>query len=339
MKRSILWALCLSVAAAFAGPYDISEFEAKDAGSPDEYISAEFGGELTTIPADEVETLQEGRLVVRQKFEDPFDATATSYQLYQGSAGDISSMTAMTADGVDYSKILTAKVYEKRGMPADKDVEKVYFDGKSVFAPGLSSAIIFVDGSPVTLKGEGAEEPEQVAAAPAASSDEYCDDDDEDCEDDDDVFQYKTTAPVDNSAADSRDYAASDASESAVDRFGIADEVRFWSAVGLSALAATSIIVGVIQHMQANKAQDAHDELAELNDNIMGACNGNRECESVLIQKGEYKVGNGAPWTMQNLQAKIAENKKTHDSYATARNIWFGIAGASITGAVVLFVW
>lgn len=336
MKRSILWALCLSFVAAFAGPYDISDFEAKDAGTPDDYISAEFGGKLKTIPADEVESIQDGRIVMRQKFADPFGESDPTYQLYQGSAGDLSSMTAMTAD-VDYSKLLTAKVYAKRGEAADKDVEKVYFDGKSVFADGLSSAIVFIDGSPVTLKGENADEPaEEVAAAPTSSSDEYCDDD-EDCEDDEDLSKYRTNAPVDNTSADNKDYAANDAAADVGDRFGIADEVRFWTAVGLSALAAASIVIGIVQHSQANKAQDAYDELAEINDNILTACNHDSRCEELLLEKGTYTAA--GLWTYQGMRDRMNENKKTHDSYATARNIWFGIAGASIAGAVVLYVW
>ena len=119
MKRSLLMVLCLSVVSAFAGAYDIDEFTAKDAGSPDDYIVAEFGGTLKVAPADEVESLQDGRLVVRQKFEDPFGESETSYQLYQGGKGDLSSMTAMTADGVDYSQLVKAKLYERSGMDAD----------------------------------------------------------------------------------------------------------------------------------------------------------------------------------------------------------------------------
>jgi hypothetical protein len=79
MKRSFLATICLFVAAAFAGPYDIEEFAAQDAGSPDDVITAEFGGELTTIPVDEVATLQDGRLVVRQKFTDPFGEQPTRF--------------------------------------------------------------------------------------------------------------------------------------------------------------------------------------------------------------------------------------------------------------------
>ena len=346
MKRSLLMVLCLSVVSAFAGVYDIEEFSAKDAGTPDDYIVAEFGGTLKVAPADEVETLQEGRLVVRQKFEDPFGESETSYQLYQGGKGDLSSMTALTADGVDYSKLVSAKLYERRGMSADKDVEKVYFDGKAVYAPGLTTAIVFIDGSPVTLKGDApaAEEEETVAAAvPAASSsdEEECDEYDPDCEDEDeeDYTSYKTSAPVDNTSADDRDYAASDAASDVGDRFGIADEVRFWTAVGLSALAVTSAVIGIVQHSKAGEAQDAYDELSEINDKILSACNVPDEpnpdkCRAIMSEK----AGN-SDWSLANMQKRMDENKKTHDSYATARNIWFGVAAGAIAGAVVLFVW
>lgn len=336
MKRSFLIALCLSAVAAFAGAYDIDEFTAKDAGVPDEYITAEFGGELKVAPANEVSSLQEGRLVVRQKFEDPFGETANSYQLYQGAAGNISSMTAMTAEGVDYSKLVSAKLYEKRGMPADKDVEKVYFDGKSVFAPGLSSAIVFIEGAPVQLKGE-TETPTEVAAAeaPTSNEDEYCDEDDDDCDEDEtDYSLYKTSAPVADSAADKRDLAADAAANDVGDRFGIADEVRFWTAVGLSALAVTGAVIGIIQHSKANDAQDAYDDLSSLNSSILSACGGDKKCEDIM--SSQYQNGD---WTLHNLQKRMDENKKTKDSYSTARNIWFGISAASIAGAVVLFVW
>lgn len=342
MKRSLFTALCLSVVSAFAGAYDIEEFAAKDAGVPDEYIVAEFGGELKVAPAEEVSSLQEGRLVVRQKFEDPFGETETSYQLYQGGAGDLSSMTAMTAEGVDYSKLVTAKLYEKRGVPAEQDVEKVYFDGKSVFAPGLTTAIVFIDGSPVVLKGETAEEETPVAAAePApessASEEEACDEYDPDCEEEDDEeFVYKTSAPVDNSSADQRDYAANDAANDVGDRFGIADEVRFWTAVGLSALAVTAAVLGIVNHSKANEAQDAYDELDDLNTSILKVCGDDVNCRDIMKVKA---ANSGAGWSMSDLQKRMDENKDTQSSYATARNVWFGVSAAAIAGAVVLFVW
>ena len=312
MKRSLLMVLCLSVVSAFAGVYDIEEFSAKDAGTPDDYIVAEFGGTLKVAPADEVETLQEGRLVVRQKFEDPFGESETSYQLYQGGKGDLSSMTALTADGVDYSKLVSAKLYERRGMSADKDVEKVYFDGKAVYAPGLTTAIVFIDGSPVTLKGDApaAEEEETVAAAvPAASSsdEEECDEYDPDCEDEDeeDYTSYKTSAPVDNTSADDRDYAASDAASDVGDRFGIADEVRFWTAVALSAVAGAGIVMGVLNHSKAGEAQDAYDELSEINDKVLSVCAADAnpdKCRAVMSEK----AGN-SDWSLANMQKRMDE--------------------------------
>ena len=345
MKRSLLMVLCLSVVSAFASIYDIDEFTAKDAGVPDDYIVAEFGGELKVAPADEVSSLQSGRLVVRQKFEDPFGESETSYQLYQGGKGDLSSMTPMTAEGVDYSKLVNAKLYTRRGAAADKDVEKVYFDGKAVYAPGLSTAVVYIDGKAVELKGEAPaaaeeeEEEESVAAAPAVPSSqaEECDEYDPDCEDDDDedYSKYKTSAPVE----DDRDYAASAAASDVGDRFGIADEVRFWTAGGRSALAVTAAVVGIMQHSKANEAKDAYDNLSGLNSQILSACHDPGEanpakCEEIMASQVRQEA-----WTLRDLQRRMEEDKKTQDSYTSARNIWFGVSAAAIAGAVVLFVW
>lgn len=349
MKRSFLLALCLSVVAAFAGPYDISEFSAQDVGSPDDYITAEFGGELKTAPVEEVESLQEGRLVVRQKFVDPFDESAITYQLYQGAAGDISSMTALSApEGTSYSDIVKAKMYQRRGMKPTEDVEKVYFDGKSVFAPGATSLIAFINGSPVELKGDApAEEPTmEAAAAPAPAADEEeCDEYDDDCEEEEEEYDVAGDMDRTNAEADARDYAASSAGEDATDRFGIADEVRFWSGVGLSVLAAASAVMGIVQHMKSNEAQDAYDELDAVHSDIEGkyeeACkaSGQSSINACMVAMREYEIPDANGYSLKTLENRMKTNKDTRDSYATARNIWFGISGAAIAGAVVLFVW
>jgi hypothetical protein len=347
MKRSFLATICLFVAAAFAGPYDIEEFEAQDPGSPDEYITAEFGGELKTIPVDEVSSLQDGRLVVRQKFTDPFGEQPTTYQIYQGSAGDLSSLTALTApEGTDYSALVKAKLYPRRGMPATDDVEKVYFDGKSVFIPNVTNAIAFINGDPIQLTSANPtsnEDAEFAAADEGASGakddEEECDENDEECEDEDEDDGYEVASDVDNSEADNRDNAAYSASSDVTDRFGIADEVRFWSAVGLAAVFVGSAVMGVIQHSKANEAKDAYDDLSDVEDQLLGevdkACNFDGKCREAMIQKAD--LGNG--YTIAQLQERKKTNKKTQDSYSTARNIWFGVAGLSLTAAIVLYVW
>jgi ABC-type transporter lipoprotein component MlaA len=54
-----------------------------------------------------------------------------------------------------------------------------------------------------------------------------------------------------------------------------------------------------------------------------------------MIQKAD--LGNG--YTIAELQKRKKTNKDTQDSYAMARNIWFGVAGLSLTAAIVLYVW
>ena len=354
MKRLSFIVLCAALT-AFAGPYDIDGFDATDVGSPDQYITAEFGGQLKKAPASEVGSLQSGRLVVRQKFEDPFGESETTYQLYQGRAGDLSSLVPLTANGADYSDIVSAKIYARKGMSAEEDAEKVYFDGKFIYVPGMSSAVAYVNDAPVELKGsedesvaavpapaveDDEEEEEDEAPAPVAKKsrveedEEECDEYDPDCDDDEDEYDVKGNVDRSNRDADDRDYAARDASENATDRFGIADEVRFWSAVALSAVAVGSAVMGVYQHMKANEAKDAYDDLAKLNDMFLAGCDGNQNCEVAVSKYGKH-----GDWTMAYLQERMDTNKKTQDSYATARNIWFAVTGVSLTAAIVLFVW
>ena len=354
MKRFLV-AFCLSIATAFAGSYDIEEFTATDAGSPDNYITAEFGGQLKTAPADEVSSLQDGRLVVRQKFTDPFGEAPTAYQLYQGGKGDLSSLVPLTAEGVDYSKLVTTRIYARRGMPFEEDIEKVYFDGKAVYIPGFSSAIAFVDGNMVQLKGDESAAPadeEAPAAKPevASSEEEECDDYDPDCEEEDEEedsdIDVAGNLDESNAQADARDYAVSDASENATDRFGIADEVRFWTAVGLSALAVTGAVIGVMQQMEANKAKDAYDELDGLHTSIMevisSACHdhdpeGEAACKVAMKQYADFQTEK--QYSVDELEARMKTNKNTQDSYTFARNLWFGVTAVSLTAAIVLFVW
>ncbi len=353
MKRLTLLALCLSIVTAFAGSYDIEEFTASDAGTPDSYIKAEFGGQLKTAPADEVSSLQDGRLVVRQKFTDPFGEQPTAYQLFQGGKGDLSKLVPLKAEGVDYSKLVTTRLYARRGMPFEEDIEKVYFDGKAVYIPGFSTAVAFVDGEMVQLKADNASAEEASAepsAAPevASSEEEECDDYDPDCEeeDEDDDIDVKGDLDESNAKADARDYAVSGASENATDRFGIADEVRFWSAIALSAVAVTSAIIGVTQQMEANKVQDVYDNYDKLHSTVMDevkrVCATDKEpaaCEVAFKNYGTIVETGDDKYTVSMLERDMAINKKTLDSYKFYRNLWFGVTAVSLTAAIVLFVW
>ena len=398
MKRILLLVLLSFFAISFADTYTISNFSAEDVGTPDSYIQAEFGGELKTASPTAVLDIQKGRLFIRQKFEDPFGEEETVYQIYQGRAGNISSLKALQPPpSVSYAKLVNLKLYSSSSDEASQDIEKVYFDGKSVYIEG-SRAFVSVNGSMVELKaasttaaapvvapaapaapavssyddyGEEEEEEEDVAPAPPVQEkpvveakpivppkliaddeeeeDEYCDEDDPECEEEDEE-EYDVAGDVGstNADADAMDYAASSAASDVKDRFGIADEVRFWSGVALAAVAAGGAVVGVLQHMKANEAGEAYDKLSEIKNSFMSEiktqCATSTDpgkCETAMIwdmSNNGIKV-NEEFYTLNQLDYRINVNKATMDSYSLFRNLWFGISAVSLTASIVLFVW
>jgi len=264
-------------------------------------------------------------------------------------------MTALSVpNGTSYSDIVKAKLYQRRGMKPGDDAEKVYFDGKFVYIPGATSAVAFVNNIQIDLKNEA---PAATSSAPKQECDEF----DVSC--DEDIIAMKNNKNVDvagdlnksNSYADSRDYSASAAAQDVKDRFGIADEVRFWSAVALSAVAAGSAVVGVLQHMKSSEANKAYKDLEKVANTVEGKI---KDVCSTMQNADEcvkwYKntdldgkpEGAGKPqafmitgWTYKNLQTRMKTNKDTKDSYAMGRNIWFGVTALSLTSAIILFAW
>ena len=348
MKRSFLLAICLSAAAAFAGAYDISDFTAKDAVSSDNQIFADNGGSpLSTATVDQATNVPAGNIVLRQKFS--HESGINVYQLYMGTKGDVSSLTAMgVPSGTSYSDVIKAKFYERRGMKPGDDLEKVYFDGKSVYVPGLTTAIAVVKGVPVELKAEA---PTEAAASEAPKK--VCEDEfDMSCDDDIDTYKNKSNVDVSgdlsntNSRADARDYSAAAAAQDVKDRFGIADEVRFWSAVALSAVAAGSAVIGVLQQKKSSEANDANKKLKDLQEvvdkKIVTACrdfSNPDACINYFKTTNNPQAFNADNWTYTQLQNRIKTNNDTRDSYAMGRNIWFGVTAISLTTAIVLFAW
>ena len=379
MKRIHLLILLSFAALSFADTYTISNFSAEDVGTPDSYIQAEFGGELKTASPTAVLDIQKGRLFIRQKFEDPFGEEETVYQIYQGRAGNLSSLKALQSPpSVSYAKLLNLKLYASSSDEASQDIEKVYFDGKSVYIEG-STAFVSVNGSMVELKpASSAPALVPAPAAPAAPVEpiveakpivppkliaddeededyEYCDEDDPECEEEyEDEEEYDVAGDVGstNADADAMDYAASSAASDVKDRFGIADEVRFWSGVALAAVAAGGAVVGVLQHMKVNEAGDAYDKLSSIEksfiDEIESQCKGKdkeptdqEKCRTAMmwdVSNNGISV-NGENYTLSQLRSRIDVNKTTMDSYTLFRNLWFGISAVSLTASIVLFVW
>ena len=403
MKKILFILFALFLTYSFAADYTISAFSATDAGSPDSYIEAEFGGELKTASPTAVLDIQAGRIFVRQKFEDPFEEEETSYQIYQGRSANTEFLSPFQApSGVSYHKILNFKIYTSSDADPEDDVEKVYFDGKSIYLDGASTAYIYSNGTMVKLlpkdadKNEPAlspipapaspvqtaysgtdddddeycdeydddcddeEESFQPTPAPAApvqtsysdtdeDDDEYCDEDDEDCDDDEycdeddedcDDDEYEVVSN-DYSNADQMSLAASTAASDVKDRFGIADEVRFWTGVAFSAAAAVTAGLGIWQHLEANKIREETDKLSDNKSNIDGYINEKcakqpnvAQCKVAVENQLEEKHG-----TLADLTQRIDLNNTTMKSYTNARNIFFIATGVSLGVAITLFVW
>ncbi|MDR1758901.1 MAG: hypothetical protein LBR60_00045 [Fibrobacter sp.] len=354
MKNFLLLAFGLFTFQALAAPYVIDGFTGSDVGVPDDYIAAEFGGELRI---SQTGTVSPGSFYLRQKSEDPFDASVTSYQLYEGLPGPMKSdLTPLsTPEGVNYSDLVTAKFYKARGENPDNDVEKVYFDGNYVYAQGSSSLIAYINSAMVELRSNdtAAAPVEEVPAADAYAlvEEEECDENDPDCEyvecdendpncEYEDEYEYDVAGDVTETVAtaDTRDYSAQDAVSDVKDRFGMGDEIRWWSAWALVAVAAGTAVTGVLQQMKYNEASDAfsgtEDLIKQHKDEIAASCAGNAQC--ITAMEWNYNKP-GQP--IYELKQRNKTNQETMDSYSMARNIWFGVTAASITGAIVLFVW
>ena len=361
MKSTLFAIIGMFAATAFAADsYTIDKFSGDEVGTPDQYIDAEFGGSLKISATGSVENVQSGRFYVRQKFEDPFGDAPTTYQLYEGREGsDKANLSEFSLpDGIAYGFVVKAKAYASEDADANSDIEKVYFDGKSVFAEGVSEMYVHrgvktialvsanAESSSSSADDSYAEEDTYAAAAPESSSsaasdeDEYCDDNDPDCEEEDD-YNYDVQGDVGATAsrANDEDYASSAAANDVTDRFGIADEVRKWSAWGLVGVAAAGIGIGIYDQMKYSDAKSAYDGVNDVIDshkaNIESACGGDRSCyEATLWYEKQDNTSE-----ISKLESRNKKNKDTMNSYSTARNIWFGVAAASIAGSIVLFTW
>ncbi|MDR0516211.1 MAG: PEGA domain-containing protein [Fibromonadaceae bacterium] len=140
-------AFFLLAGSAFAGKWMIDSFdESSDPGEADNYIAGEFGGELKPVKPGQV-SAQSGRLYVRQKFEDPFEAGDAVYQIYQGkTTGSTQNLGKISIDGISYSTLLKMKVFYKKSSSGDDDIETIYFDGKDILVEGEDPVYMNLNG-------------------------------------------------------------------------------------------------------------------------------------------------------------------------------------------------
>ncbi|NLB63961.1 MAG: PEGA domain-containing protein [Fibrobacter sp.] len=151
MKTTFILIMLLN-AFSFASSYSISNFASTEPyGSPDEFIDAEFNGELRKAKAN---AIRSDRFYVRQKYEDPFDDDATTYELFEGSItkSGKAKLSKFSYDEIPYSEMLKLKFYSSKDANPNYDIDRIYFDGNFFYVYDEAAIYINVDGETIELR-------------------------------------------------------------------------------------------------------------------------------------------------------------------------------------------
>ncbi|GHV13190.1 hypothetical protein AGMMS49938_07340 [Fibrobacterales bacterium] len=180
--------------------------------------------------------------------------------------------------------------------------------------------------------GEVKDAPKVVAAAPDEEEAEYSEEDDEE--------EFEEESEEQERA----DYSKYGAVGNATDIFGNTDEYLFWTGVAFAAVAVGSGVMGVLQMMKKNEANDAvksvDSKIEEVKNGIAAACMANAnsdDCESAALiyaNRGDYE---DAP--LYHLYRFKSSNEKTRDSYKMPMIAWYSGAGLSLVASITLFAW
>lgn len=252
--------LLLFVAQGFGQSKTIGSFTEDEDGEASGVIQGEFTDELTKASLSDI---KEGRFIMRQRFEDPFDPDAVMYQLFSGKPGpEASSLNAFTMEGIPYKLLAKKKFYPAETSPYDEDIEQVYFDGKNVY---VSSSAIYVShtGSMVALT------PATNGLAAASSTTAITANKTEMPEEDpyQEPAEEEYSQPIEetsNEVAEEYNYnqeAVDENMEAVYDRFGYGDDIQEYIGYGFIAGAAASFGYAIYKHTTIKEAQDVVDFL------------------------------------------------------------------------------
>lgn len=260
--------LLLFVAQGFGQSKTIGSFTEDEDGEASGVIQGEFTDELTKASLSDI---KEGRFIMRQRFEDPFDADAVMYQLFSGKPGpEASNLSAFTLDGIPYKLLAKKKFYPAESSPYDEDIEQVYFDGTNVYVSG-SAVYVSHTGSmvaltPTTNTLAGA----STTTAITANKSEMPEEDpySEPVEDEySQPVEDEYSQPIEetsNDVAEEYNYnqeAVDENMEAVYDRFGYGDDIQEYIGYGFIAGAAASFGYAIYKHTTIKEAQDVVDYL------------------------------------------------------------------------------
>jgi hypothetical protein len=145
--------LLLAVSYVWAAKWTVDSFDpAADSYEADNYITGEFSGSLKIVQPGQV-TQQNGRLYVRQKFEDPFGVEEPTYQIFQGRPKEAAKdLGKVSLEGIPYTTLIKMKLFYSKTATGDDDLETVYYDGKDIFVEGEDPVYINLNGRMEELK-------------------------------------------------------------------------------------------------------------------------------------------------------------------------------------------
>jgi hypothetical protein len=280
---------------------DITQFGNAEYGQADAMIQGEFDPRLKKADISEI---KEGRFYIRQKFQDPFDDEATTYQVFEGVPAEAAtSLIPLELGGLSIQALMAKKVYAKSGSADGLDLERVYTDGRQLYIDFGDEAWIKSGGSWVKL----AKSSSPNALSPVRKSGDLA---------------SSTNQVIEQSV--SEQVQADDVASSIDDRFGYGSEIKAITGWTLLAAGVGMLVPAVMEHMNYDKADKAYKDTEK-------AINGNPE--DLEIDPENW------PGFQAAMRAKNESvNAKSRDAAATNRNLWAGGALIGIgAGSVVLW--
>lgn len=313
-------------ALSFSQSKVIGSFTDVEDGEASEYIQGEFTEELAKAKLSDIKP---GRFILRQRFEDPFDAEAVMYELFSGKPGpQAGSMNAFKVEGVPYKAVAKKKFYPSADSEYDDDIAVAFFDGDFIYVEedaiyisqsgtmmALTPATNSLETSAPSVTPISADKTPMVEEKP---EDEYSSD----------IQEASDEIAEDNSY---NQYAADENMDAVYDRFGYGDDIQQYIGYGFLVGAGASLGYAVIKHLSVTEAQENVDEWE---DYLTTA----QVTQNVLYPDINDPLNNYLN-TESGRQYEIQKNaaQKELDSRTTQRNLYaaLGLVSGAIGGVLL----
>lgn len=302
--------MLLAAQISFAGT-TIDEFAGSPSSSPDAFIRGEFSSEIQKSNLTDVRT---GRFYVRQKSQDAFEDSKTTYNLFVGvPASEAPKLVKFDLPaGLTVETLLQNKVFTTNNPATeDIDLEKIYTDGNAFYAE-YGEALYYKNGANF-VKIPKSSSPNSLVAAAAAGD--------------------LSTSALSSIKTSVESQSQADAAADDIDnRFGYGTEIRKWS--GWSLIAAGVGLAGgaYFYHAKISKDQDAIDQTnAFIND-------GRTADDDINDSSSWYKALNPDAYAQKlpGARLQLTHNENLKSDHSMLRNVLGVLSLGSIGSGIYL---